>query len=220
MDAAVKRRSWVRSAAVAFFVILILLTFFSNTILNWSLPEVSAWTVTEGSITAKVMGMAVVEETDAGSNARFAVSAEMAARFTPGDKASLMGVRLPKDASAVLVAKAADPGDISRTELVFEVRNVGAGTMVYITLGDRGTRYPAIVPNSAIRQDVNGLFVLILRETRTPLGNRYVTERVNVTLLDRDDANAAVSGGIAEGDTVIVNSSKPLAPGLQVKPAE
>ena len=40
---------------------------------------------------------------------------------------------------------------------------------------------------------------------------------MNVTLLDRDDANAAVSGGIAEGDTVIINSSKPLEPGLQVK---
>ena len=220
MDTGVKRRSWVRNAAIAFFVILILLTFFSNTILNWSLPEVSAWTVTGGAITAKVMGMAVVEETDAGSTAHFPVSAEMAAKFTSGDKASLMGVRLPKNAAAVLSGKAADPGDPSRTELIFDVRNVNAGTAVYITLGDRGTHYPAVVPNSAVRQDVNGLFVLTLRETRTPLGNRYVTERVNITLLDRDDANAAVSGGITEGDTVIINSSKPLMPGLQVKPAE
>ena len=219
MDAEGKRRGWVKTAAAVFFAVLLLLTFFSNTILNWSLPEVSTCGVTEGTITAKVMGMAVVEETETGAAARFTVSTEMAERFTRGDKAALMGVRLPKDASAVLREKTLRSGDISKTELVFDVENVGIGTAVYITLGDRGTRYAAVVPNSAVRQDVNGLFVLTLRETRTPLGNRCVTERVSITLLDRDDANAAVSGGITEGDTVVVNSSKPLEPGLQVKPA-
>ena len=212
-----KRRRWVRTVATIFFAALLLLTFFSNTILNRALPEVSVCDVAAGAITAKVMGMAVVEETGSGTVAHFTVTTEMAERFTPGDKASLLGVRLPKNASAVLRAKELKSGDISRTELVFEIQNVSAGTAVYITLGDRGTAYPAVVPNSALRQDVNGLFVLTLRETRTPLGNRYVAERVNVTLLDRDDANAAVSGGVTEGDTVIVNSSKPLEPGLQVK---
>ena len=184
MEAAEKRRGWVRTAAIVFFVLLLLLTFFSNTILNWSLPEVSA---------------------------------EMAERFSRGDKASLMGVKLPKNAAAILRGKELKAGDISRTELVFDIQNVNIGAAVYITLGARGTQYPAVVPNSAIRQDVSGLFVLTLEETRTPLGNRYVAQRVNVTLLDRDDANAAVSGGIKEGDTVIINSSKPLEPGLQVK---
>ena len=217
MDAAKKRREWVRTAAIVFFVLMLLLTFFSNTILNWSLPEVSSCGVTEGTITAKVMGMAVVEEADTGASAHFTVSTEMAERFAQGDEASLMGVKLSKNAAAVLHGKELKAGDISRTELVFDIQNVNIGTAVYIILGDRGTRYPAVVPNSAIRQDVSGLFVLTLKEMRTPLGNRYVAERVNVTLLDRDDANAAVSGGIAEGDTVIINSSKPLEPGLQVK---
>ena len=100
---------------------------------------------------------------------------------------------------------------------MFDIRNVSVGSAVYITLGDHGTAYSAIVPNSALRQDVNGLYVLTLRESRTPLGNRYVAERVNVTLLDRDDVSAAVSGGISEGDAVIVNTSRPLEPGTQVK---
>ena len=217
MEAAEKRRGWVRTAAIVFFVLLLLLTFFSNTILNWSLPEVSVCGVAGGTIAAKVMGMAVVEETDAGASAHFTVSTEMAERFSRGDKASLMGVKLPKNAAAILRGKELKAGDISRTELVFDIQNVNIGAAVYITLGARGTQYPAVVPNSAIRQDVSGLFVLTLEETRTPLGNRYVAPRVNVTLLDRDDANAAVSGGIKEGDTVIINSSKPLEPGLQVK---
>ena len=212
-----KRRKWVKPAAISFFVLMLLLTFFSNTILNWSLPEVSTCDVSGGTITAKVMGSAVVEETEAGPIARFVVSAEMAARFMPGDQASLMGVRLPREAAAVLRSKEAKAGDLSRTELVFDIQNVSVGSAVYITLGDRGTAYSAVVPNSALRQDVNGLYVLTLRESRTPLGNRYVAERVNVTLLDRDDVCAAVSGGVSEGDTVIVNTSRPLEPGTQVK---
>lgn len=36
------RRAWIKNFAIIFLVILLLLTFFSNTILNHSLPEVSA----------------------------------------------------------------------------------------------------------------------------------------------------------------------------------
>ena len=36
------RRAWVKNVAIIFLVILLLLTFFSRTILNYSLPEVSA----------------------------------------------------------------------------------------------------------------------------------------------------------------------------------
>ena len=293
MENLVVRHKWVKPVAIAFFVILLLLTFFSNTILNWSLPEVSTFDVAEGVITAKVMGMGIVEAgqiykitlnqsqtvksvkikagdtvstgdllfsllglgdaatdleiispvtgrvayvnisageqtvfgkelaaievAESGAVAHFSISTEMADRFTTGDRASLMGVKLPKNATAVLQRKELNFGDISKTELFFDVQNVSIGTVVYITLGDRGVQYPAVVPNSAIRQDVNGLFVLTLKETRAPLGNRYVAERVNVIILDRDDANTAVSGGVREGDTVIINSSKPLEAGLQVK---
>lgn len=293
MENTVKGRRWIKSALIAFFAIILLLTFFSNTIQNRSLPEVSIYRVKEGTITAKVMGMAVVEaaqqykiilyqtrtvktvhirggdtlaegdllftlsgweglEEDieirspisgkvayvnispgeqtaygkelavieaegCGAVAHFQISTEMASRFTVGDKASLMGVKLSKEASAVLHAKELKPGDISQTELYFDVQNVSIGTALYITLGDRGTAYSTVVPNSAVRQDTNGLFVLVLKETRTPLGNRYTAERVNVSIIDRDDAGSALSGGIREGDTVIINSSKPLEPGIQVK---
>ena len=37
-----KRRSWIKNFAIIFLVILLLLTFFSSTIMNYSLPEVSA----------------------------------------------------------------------------------------------------------------------------------------------------------------------------------
>lgn len=54
MENNTKRREWVKSAAIVFLTILLLLTFFSNTISKRFLPEVSSVAVTDGSITAKV----------------------------------------------------------------------------------------------------------------------------------------------------------------------
>ena len=41
-----KRREWIKNAAIVFLVIMLILTFFSNTIMNYSLPEVATQTVT------------------------------------------------------------------------------------------------------------------------------------------------------------------------------
>ena len=49
-----KRREWVKNAAIIFLTIMLLLTFFSNTIMNYSLPEVATQYVQTGTITAKV----------------------------------------------------------------------------------------------------------------------------------------------------------------------
>ena len=48
------RRAWIKNAAIIFLVILLLLTFFSNTILNYTLPEVSAQYAQYGTIAASV----------------------------------------------------------------------------------------------------------------------------------------------------------------------
>ena len=59
-----KRREWVKNAAIVFLVIMLLLTFFSNTIMNYSLPEVATQYVQSGTITAKVRGTGNVEAND------------------------------------------------------------------------------------------------------------------------------------------------------------
>ena len=56
-----KNRDWVKNAATIFLVVLLVLTFFSNTIMNRSLPEVATQDVTDGSIVARVRGTGTVE---------------------------------------------------------------------------------------------------------------------------------------------------------------
>ena len=60
MDMKVKKRAWVKNAVIVFLLILLVLTFFSNTIMNRSLPEVATKNVVEGPITARVRGTGVV----------------------------------------------------------------------------------------------------------------------------------------------------------------
>ena len=60
METKPKNRAWVKDAAIVFLVVLLLLTFFSNTIMNHSLPEVATNMVSNGTITAKVRGTGTV----------------------------------------------------------------------------------------------------------------------------------------------------------------
>ncbi len=60
MENQVKKREWVKNAAILLLAALLVLTFFSNTIMNRNLPEVATQAVTDGNINAKVRGTGTV----------------------------------------------------------------------------------------------------------------------------------------------------------------
>jgi hypothetical protein len=98
--------------------------------------------------------------------------------------------------------------------------DVESGTQLTLSVGQKSANYDMIVPNSALRSDSNGDFVLIVVAKSSPLGNRYVTQRADVKILASDDTNTAVSGALASGDYVITTSTKPLEVGMQVRIAD
>lgn len=59
------KKEWIKNAAIVFLIIMLLLTLFSNTIMNYSLPKVSAAYVTKGTITEIVRGSGTVEAGEA-----------------------------------------------------------------------------------------------------------------------------------------------------------
>ncbi|MCD8068339.1 MAG: HlyD family secretion protein, partial [Lachnospiraceae bacterium] len=59
-----RRRDWIKNATIVFLIVMLILTFFSNTIMNYSLPEVSAEYVSSGTITTKVRGSGTVTAGD------------------------------------------------------------------------------------------------------------------------------------------------------------
>ncbi len=58
------KKEWIKTFAIIFLAVLLVLTFFSNTIQNYSLPEVAAQYTSSGSITNKVRGQGTVETAD------------------------------------------------------------------------------------------------------------------------------------------------------------
>ncbi len=59
-----KKRELIKNIAIVFLVIMLILTFFSNTIMNRTLPEVSTQSVSSGPVTTQVRGEGVVEAED------------------------------------------------------------------------------------------------------------------------------------------------------------
>jgi len=92
------RRAWVKNAAIIFLIILLLLTFFSNTILNYSLPEVSAQYVRSDTISNAIKASGIVK-----ANASFAVIYDEAEKdsavVTPGQTRKIVSVYVQKGTS-------------------------------------------------------------------------------------------------------------------------
>ncbi len=61
MNEKVKNRGWVKNAAIIFLLAMLVLTFFSNTIMNRSLPEVATANIIPGTISSKIRGSGTIE---------------------------------------------------------------------------------------------------------------------------------------------------------------
>ena len=58
------KRDLIKNIAIVFLVIILILTFFSNTIMNKSLPEVSTQSISNGTISTQLRGEGTVEAED------------------------------------------------------------------------------------------------------------------------------------------------------------
>ena len=106
--------------------------------------------------------------------------------------------------------------------LTFKItgEDVTVGQSLSLSVGEKSSQYDVTVPNSAIREDNNGKFVLVVNVKSSPLGNRYVLSRADVEVLASDDTNSAVSGGLFGYEYVVTNSTKPLEAGMKVRLAD
>ncbi|MDE7289747.1 MAG: RND transporter, partial [Oscillospiraceae bacterium] len=166
-------------------------------------------------------GAATIELRDTGYTMSITVTAEQARKVKSGDTAEVQYF-WGGEANVVLQSITADEKNPSKSKILrFSVTgDITPGQTLQISMGSKGQRYDYIVPNSSIREDNNGKFVLAVTAKSSPLGNRYVAERVAVEVLASDDTSSAVSGGFTGGEMIISTSSKPIEAGMQVRYAE
>jgi multidrug resistance efflux pump len=162
-----------------------------------------------------------IENVDRGFSLSFEVTADQARRVSIGDQAEVdRGWRWgDEEIRATLVSIRNNPQNPTTGRiLTFSITgDVEGGDQLNLTLNQRSENYNIIVPNSAIRSDTNGDFVLILVERSSPLGNRYAAQRADVNILATDDTHTAVSGALTNWDSVITHSSRPINSGDQVR---
>ncbi|NLB17039.1 MAG: RND transporter, partial [Clostridiales bacterium] len=95
--------------------------------------------------------------------------------------------------------------------------DVTIGQSITFTLGDRSAEYDTVVPNSAIREDSNGKFVLVVESKSTPLGTRYKAARIDVQVVASDETKSALSTSFFGNEFIITTSTKPIKAGDQVR---
>lgn len=176
-----------------------------------------------GKTTASGDELIVVEVPDLGYSVKLSVTKAQSQKVKVGDTGTLSGYGYWGDqVTARLTSIRTDPENPSTNKLlVFDLEGeVDSGSSVTVAIGEKSSNYDAIVPNSAIRSDSNGSFVLAVVTKSTPLSNRYIATRIDVEVLASDDVNTAVSGGITAGDFVITTSTKPIEAGTQVRLAD
>ena len=179
------------------------------------LPYVAGEEVAQGSSVAKI------EMTDKGYTLEITVTTEQARKVKVGDEAEIQYFWYG-DAKAVLSAIKTDTSNPAKNKILkFELTgDITPGQNLQLSMGSKGQQYETIVPNSAIREDNNGKFVLAIKAKSSPLGNRYTAERIDIEVLASDDTSSAVSGGLFGGEFIITTSTKPIESGMQVRIVE
>ena len=194
----------------------------------------------ENQITAKVAGtvqtvecapgdtklkddvLCTIEVPDMGYTLSFTVTNDQARRLKVGDTATVSNYYWGNEIVATLNNIKTDPKNPQNNKILsFDLEgDVNAGAELTLSVGQKSANYDNIVPNSAVRSDTNGKFVLVVESKNSPLGNRYYARRVAVEVLTEDDMNSAVTGDLGYGSYVITTSNAPIKNGDMVRLAD
>ncbi len=77
--------------------------------------------------------------------------------------------------------------------------------------------YELLIPNEAVRKDINNSYVFILQEKKGTLGKEYYIQKVNIFCADADDSQTAVSEGLMWDEKIVCSSDKMVFEGDRVK---
>ncbi len=177
---------------------------------------------TAGDTVLKDALLCTIEVPDMGHTLTFSVTNDQAQRLRIGDTATISNYYWGNSVTATLTTIRTDPKNPQTNKvLTFDlVGDVTSGAEMTISVGQKSANYDIIVPNSAIKSDNNGSFVLVVQVKSSPLGNRYTAKRVSVEVLANDDNNSAVVADLNNGDYVITTSSSPVSSGDMVRIAD
>lgn len=90
-------------------------------------------------------------------------------------------------------------------------------TFIWKTEAESEEEYEQVISLSALREDVEGAYCLIIEETEQMLGTQQAAKRVPVTVLEKDGTKAAITSELGKEDQIIVSSEKFVTGGDRVR---
>ena len=172
-----------------------------------------------GDTTASDTNGAIIKQEGKGMTVSFTCTKEQAQTLKVGDEAKPQNEWAYTEFSAKLLSISPDPSDTAGSRILkFEIQSpeVEAGDNVQLSVGANSKSYDLTVPNSAVREDNNGKFILIVSSKES----RYIATRVDVQVLDSDELLTAISGALSGYEYVITTATRPVSAGTQVRLAE
>lgn len=184
--------------------------------------KVTSISKTAGETTTPEEAVAIMQPEGKGYSLSFSVTNDQAQKVSVGNVAELQNSWYYGEIKATLSSIRPDTENPGQKKLLkFDVTgDVQAGQSLSLSVGQRSASYNLVVPNSAVREDKNGKFILIVESKNSPLGNRYVATRVDVEVLASDDLNTAINAALYGYEYVITTSTKPVEAGKQIRLAD
>lgn len=180
---------------------------------------VSSINVAAGDETTAAVPVAEIQREGQGFTLSHSVTNDQAKRLSVGDKADLINAWRYDDVTVTLASIKPDTKNPGQNKiLTFDVTgSVMSGQTLSFSVGQKSANYDFIVPNSSIREDNNGKFILIVESKSSPLGTRYTASRVDVEVIASDETQSAVRGALQGYEFVITTSTKPVEAGKLVR---
>ena len=91
------------------------------------------------------------------------------------------------------------------------------GTSGTVEIKQKSKTYDTVVPLSALHADGSQYYVLRVIETETSLGMECFAERVDVTLQEKNETYAAVTGALSNDDEIISSAGSRITHGDKVR---
>lgn len=111
----------------------------------------------------------------------------------------------------------AGEGAQMQVQIKLEENELAIGEAVPFKVIKESQEYKCLIPVSAIREDSQGQFVLIVEEKSSILGRETVAVRVDVHMLEKNNSDAAVESALTKEDQLILGSNKTIKAGDKVR---
>ena len=183
--------------------------------------KITAINFTAGESVTSGNTVASIEIADKGYIVEISMAADQARKIQVGTPCSIVNSWWYSNIEASVTGMRSDPSSQGKNRIITITvsGDVSEGQTLNFSIGDKSQSYDSVLPNSAIREDNDGKFVLVVESKKTPLNMRYTAKRVDIEVLASDDTQTAVSG-LYGSEFVITNSTVPISDKQQVRLAE